>query len=146
MDFRTFYNAVIVDLTPQPWTYTDTSGTTLTVIPAGLREDPGMAEILVRITEPGTEPIEAGILTTDLPAMIDALTGNRMWSYETLIGVYCDLAPFGGGGMLLILSEDVEAVEAQPQVHVPEAQRLPLASALGRALDVARGWEDQPAA
>jgi hypothetical protein len=25
---------------------------------------------------------------------------------------------------------------------VPESQRLPLASALRRALDVARGWED----
>ena len=142
MDFRTALNIVIAELTPQPWTYTDTSGTTLTVTPAGLREDPGMAEILIRITAPGTDPIEAGILTTDLPAMTDALTGNRMWSYETLIGVYCDLTPFGGGGMLLILSEDPEAVEAQPQVHVPEPQRLPLASALGRALDVARSWED----
>ncbi|WP_328545380.1 hypothetical protein [Streptomyces europaeiscabiei] len=141
-EFRDALNTVLAELTPQPWDYTDTSGTTLTVIPAGLREDPGMAEVYVRITAPGAEPIEAGILTTDLPAMIDALTGNQMWSYETLIGVWCDLVAFGGGGMLLILSEDPEAVEAQPQVHVPEPQRLPLASALGRALDVARSWED----
>lgn len=142
MDFPAALNQISTDLTPQPWTYTDTSGTTLTVTPAGLPEDPGMAEVYVRITAPGTDPIEAGVLTTDLPAMIDALAGNRMWSYETLIGVYCDLSPFGGGGMLLILSEDVEAVEAQPQVHVPEGQRLPLASALARALDVARSWEE----
>jgi hypothetical protein len=27
-------------------------------------------------------------------------------------------------------------------MRLPEAQRLPLASALRRALDVARGWED----
>lgn len=141
MDFNDALNQVIAELTPQPWDYTDTSGTTLTVIPAGLREDPGMAEILIRITTPGTEPIEAGIITTDLPVMIDALTGNRLWSHETLVGTWCELVPFGGGGMLLILSDDPEAVEAQPQVHVPEAQRLPLASALRRALDVARGWE-----
>jgi hypothetical protein len=141
VDFNTALNQVIAELTPQPWDYTTPDGTTLTVIPAGLREDPGMAEVLVRITTPGTDPIEAGITTTDMPAMIDALSGNRLWSYETLVGVWCELTPFGGGGMLLSLTEDLEAVAAQPMVHVPESQRLPFASALSRALDVAQGWE-----
>lgn len=142
MNFQDAMRTVTAELTPQPWDYTSVDGTTLRVIPAGLREDPGMAEILVRLTTPDADPIEAGIITPDLPAMIDALTGNRLWSYETLVGVWCELTPFGGGGMLLSLSEDVEAVEAQPMIHIPEVQRLPLASALRRALDVARGWED----
>ena len=141
MDFHTALNQAVTELTPQPWDYTASDGTTLTVIPAGLPDTPGMAEILVRITTPSIDPIEAGITTTDMPAMIDALSGNRLWSYETLVGVWCELTPFGGGGMLLTLTEDVEAVEAQPMVHVPEEQRLPLASALRRALDVAQGWE-----
>lgn len=84
---------------------------------------------------------EAGIPSRDLPAMIDALIGNRRWSYDTLDDVAVVLTPFGGGGMLLALSVDLEA-EDEPQIHIPEAQRLPLASALRRALDVARAWEE----
>lgn len=141
MDFQQAINTVIAELTPQPWDYTDNAGTTLTVIPAGLREDPGCAEVLIRIKAIGQFfDAEAGIPSRDMLAMIDALTGNRLWSYDTLDDVGVQLAPFGGGGMLLALSVDLEA-DDEPQIHIPEPQRLPLASALARALDVARGWE-----
>lgn len=141
MDFHTALNSVAADLTPQPWDYTTHDGViTLTVIPAGLREDPGCAEVLIRISAIGQFfDVEARMPSRDLPAMIDALTGNRLWSYDT-DDVWAQLAPFGGGGMMLTLSEDLEDDDA-PQIHIPEAQRLPLASALARALDVARSWE-----
>lgn len=141
MDFRDALNNVIAELTPQPWDYTTPDGiTTLTVIPAGLREDPGCAEVLIRIKAVGQFfAVEAGIPSRDLPAMIDALSGNRLWSYDT-DDVWAELTPFGGGGMILTITEDLEDDDA-PQIHIPEAQRLPLASALRRALDVARGWE-----
>lgn len=142
MDFHTAYNAVIADLTPQPWDYTDSAGTTLTVIPAGLREDPGCAEVYIRITASDTTPVEAAVTTRYLPRMIASLVNNRMWSHDTMDDVCIGLTPFGGGGMLLTLSGDAEAVAGVPQVHVPEAWRLPLASGLWRAWDVARGWED----
>lgn len=141
MDFRDALNTVIAELTPQPWDYTDNAGTTLTVIPAGLREDPGCAEVIVRIKAIGQFfDADAGVPSRDLPAMIDALTANRLWSYDTLDDVGVQLTPFGGGGMILAVSVDLEA-DDEPQIHIPEAQRLPLASALRRALDVARGWE-----
>jgi hypothetical protein len=73
--------------------------------------------------------------------MIDALTSNRLWSYDTLDDVGVQLTPFGGGGMILAISVDLEA-DDEPQTWIPESQRLPLASALRRALDVARAWED----
>lgn len=95
---------------------------------------------MVRVTDHG-HTVEAGIPTADLPGLVDALSGFRLWSHDTLDDVTVQLLPFGGGGMILALSEDPEAETAGPQVHVPEAQRLPLAAALGRALDVARGWE-----
>lgn len=143
MDFRDALTTVIAELTPQPWDYTDNAGTTLTVIPAGLREDPGRAEVIVRIKAIGQFfDADAGIPSRDLPAMIDALTSNQPWTYDTLDDVTADLAPSSRGGMWLsIMPEDPDAVDDQPQIHIPEAQRLPLASALRRALDVARGWE-----
>lgn len=142
-DFRQALNAVIAELTPQSWDYlTHDGGINLTVIPAGLREDAGCAEVLIRISALGQFfDAEAGIPSRDMPAMIDALTGNRPWSHDT-DDAFCELTPPSGGGMILTVSEDHDAVEERPQIHLPETQRLPLASALRRALDVARGWED----
>lgn len=138
MDFRNALDIVIAELTPQPWDYTDDAGVTLTVIPAGLREDPGHAEVYVQITASKTEAAQAAIQTRHMTRMITSLTNNQMWLNETLDDVVCGLTPTSGGGILLTLSGDVPAVV---QVQVPEAQRLPLASALSRALDVARSWE-----
>ena len=139
-DFRQAINTVIAELTPQPWDYADNAGTTLTVIPAGLREDPGCAEVIVRIKAIGQFfDANAGIPSRDLPAMIDALTNNQSWTYDTLDDVGVELAPASRGGMWLTLAVDLD--DDQPDFLIPEAQRLPLASALSRALDVARAWE-----
>ncbi|WP_406278901.1 hypothetical protein OHT93_38270 [Streptomyces sp. NBC_00191] len=50
------------------------------------------------------------------------------------------LAPAGGGFTLTAIEEADHGVVAA-SVTLPEGQRLQLASALRRALDVARGWE-----
>ena len=85
MDFRHAMNTVNAELTPQPWDYTaPDDGITLTVIPAGLREDPGHAEVYVRITTTKTEAAQAAIASRYLPRMIAALTNNRMWFHDTL--------------------------------------------------------------
>jgi hypothetical protein len=141
-DFRNVLNTVHVDLTPQPWYFTThDGGITLTVTPAGLREDTGCAQVMIRISALGQFfDVEASIPTRDLPGMIDALTGNRPWSHETLDAI-CEMTPSGSGGMVLTVSEDNDAPEDRPQIHIPETERLPLASALRRAMDVARGWE-----
>lgn len=144
MDFRNALETVIAEIAPQPWDYTDPAGTTLTVIPAGLRADPGDAEVLIRISAIGQFfDAETGIPSRDLPAMIDALTGNQPWNYDPIgYDFAIELAPLSNGGTLLALTEDPDTVDEQPQIVVPEGQRLPLASALRRALDVAQGWED----
>ena len=140
MDFQDAINTVIAELTPKPWDWTNNAGTTLTVIPAGLREDAGRAEVIIRIKAIGQFfDADAGIPSRDLPALIDALTNNQPWTYDTLDDVGVELSP-AKGCMRLILEVDVE--DDQPEILIPEAQRLPLASALRRALDVARGWED----
>lgn len=141
MDFRTALNSIHTYLTPQPWDHTTGDGRTITVIPAGLPADPGNAEVTIRITGSDHTAAEAGIPSSDLPTMTDALTSNRRWTYDTIDDHVVELTPYGGGGMLLTLTDDPDTVDEQPQIHIPETQRLPLASALRRALDVARDWE-----
>ena len=146
-------NQVIAELTPQPWDYTTPDGTTLTVIPAGLREDHGSAEVYVRITIDKAHAAQATVTTTDLPALIAALeqllTGTwgliqhwpdgtvQRWSDTTLT-----LTP-GTAGFVVAVTEDTGFGVLDASITLPEVQRLPLASALRRALDVARGWEGQ---
>lgn len=143
-DFRNALDAAIAEITPQPWDWTNNAGTTLTIIPAGLRSDSGDAEVIVRISALAQFfDAEAGIPTSDLPALIEALTENQPWSYDPIGGDFdVELAPLSHGGMLLALAEDPDDLDGQPQIVLPEEQRLPLASALRRAMDVARGWED----
>jgi len=157
MDFNTALNQVIAELTPQPWDYTTTDATTLRVIPAGLREDSGCAQVLIRITGPLVTGLydydltgpntrgaaETGITTTDLPALIAALEGRAGW----------EQAEGWGDPTRIVVTPtlDVTVTEGHhdgsqwigvtESVRLPEAQRRPLASALRRALDVARGWE-----
>lgn len=157
MDFHDALNIVTADLTPQPWEYTAADGATLTVIPAGLREDAGRAEVYLRITRDKTHAAEAAITTTDLPALIAVLNEPiaEHWEHEPH---YPDGQPKGRVGTWLGDSygltlnpmqdgfsvtaiEDTDAGVVAASVPLPEAQRLPLASALRRALDVARGWE-----
>ena len=159
MDFHTILNQVTAELTPQPWDYTDTSGTTLTVIPAGLpHAEPGAAEVYLRVTRDKTHAAEAAITTTDLPALITTLaepiTGH--WEHQphwpdgtekgrigTWLGDLYGLAlnPMQDGFSLTALEDDGHGGITAASITLPESQRLPFASALRRALDVAQGWE-----
>jgi hypothetical protein len=158
MDFRHALNIVTAELTPQPWDYTSADGATLTVIPAGLpHAEPGTAEVYLRVTRDKTHAAEAAITTTDLPALVTALSepvtghwehaghwpdGTEKGRIGTWLGDLYGLAlnPMQGGFSLTAVEDTGEGITAASLV-VPEAQRMPLASALRRAMDVARGWE-----
>lgn len=158
MDFRDAFNIVRAELTPQPWDYTAPDGATLTVIPAGLpHAEPGTAEVYLRVTRDKTHAAEAAITTTDLPHLIAALGEpvTEHWEHQphypdgtekgrigTWLGDTYGLAlnPMQGGFSLTAI-EETDAGVVAASLTVPEAQRLPLASALRRAMDVARGWE-----
>lgn len=159
MNFRDALNIVTAELTPQPWDYTTPDGATLTVIPASLpHAEPGTAEVYLRVTRDKTHAAEAAITTTDLPALLTALNApvTEHWEHEphypdgtpkgrvgTWLGDDYGLAlnPMQGGFSLTAI-EDTDAGVVAASLVLPEEQRLPLASALSRALDVARGWED----
>jgi hypothetical protein len=159
MDFRTAYNIVIADLTPQPWTHTTPDAHTLRVIPAGLREDPGRAEVLIRVSGPvvtglcsydltGPETrgaAEIGITTTVLPSLIAALEGHAGWEMVEGLGDPTEIVVTPD--LIVTVTEGHhdgrEWIAVTESVRLPEEQRLPLASALRRALDVARSWEDE---
>jgi len=156
MDFNDALNTVLADLTPQPWDYTGPDGTTLRVIPAGLREDKGRAEVLIRITRadatglydygitgPDSRGVaEVGVTTTDLPKVIEALTERGWWADNTLISGALLVAAASGGVAVGVTEEHGVGQHVDVGMVLPESQRLPLASALRRAMDVARGWED----
>ena len=117
------------------WDYITHDGiTTLTVIPTSLPDRTG---VIVRIKAIGQFfDADAKIPSHDMPAMIDALTGNQPWTYDTPEDVGVEMIPAARGGMWLTVSVDLD--DDQPQILVPESQRLPLASALRRALDAAQ--------
>lgn len=159
MDFQDAVRNVIADLTPQPWAYTTDDNRTLTVIPANLPSDPGCAEVYIRITISNTTASEAAITTTDLPTLIGRLSEPIVEAWEHvphwpdgtpkgLVGTWCGddygltVAPVGDDGFRVIVAEDTGDTIGLAAAILPEEQRLPLASALARALDVARGWEE----
>lgn len=161
MDFRDALNTAIAELTPQPWDYTTDDGTTITVTPAGLREDPGAAEVYIRITESKTRAAQAAITTTDLPALTTALGEpvTEQWDHEPHYpdgtekgrigswlgdssGLILGPALTGGDKFTVVVMEETDDGVVWAHAVLPDAQRLPLASALRRAMDVARGWED----
>lgn len=155
MDFNDALNTVLADLTPQPWDYTGPDGTTLRVIPAGLREDKGRAEVLIRITRadatglydygitgPDSRGVaEVGVTTTDLPKVIEALTERGWWADNTLVSGALLVAAASGGVVVGVTENHGAGQHVDVGIVLPEEQRLPLASALRRALDVVRGWE-----
>lgn len=146
MDFHQAINTVNAELTPQPWDYTTPDGTTLTVIPACLREAPGYAEVMVRVTVDKTTAAEVGVTTTYMVSLLHALETSTGWEHDTPVGAQLDVTPGEHGDMVLLVTETDYETQGYPTtavtVRIPEAQRLPLASALRRATDVARGWED----
>lgn len=148
-DFRNAYDRLIAEITPQPWDYTTGDGTTLTVIPAGLRADRGSAEVIVRITASRFLAVEAGITTAALPGLISALETHAAWQYTATVGDMVETDPLDDGEVLLAVTEvdwpDGTAAsrrETTAALRLPASQRSPLASALRRACDVAQGWED----
>ncbi|MCZ4510427.1 hypothetical protein O3Q52_19985 [Streptomyces sp. ActVer] len=145
MDFRDALNIVTAELTPQPWDYTDKAGVTLTVIPACLREAPGYAEVNIRITADKTTAAEVGVTTTYMTSLLHALEARTGWEHSTSYGSDLNVTADSDGVALVVSETDYETQghpTATVTIRVPEAQRLPLASALRRAADVARGWED----
>lgn len=155
MDFHNGLNIVIAELTPQPWDWTDDAGTTLRVIPAGLRETPGYAEVLIRITRPDATGLydygitgpnsrgvaEVGVPTASVPAIIEALTERAGWEDDRLVAGMLTVLVDEGGVAVTVTEVHGVGREETVFVRLPEVQRMPLASALRRALDVARGWE-----
>jgi hypothetical protein len=150
MDFNDALNIVIAELTPQPWDYTTPDGTRLQIIPEGLRQDPGDGVVEIQICEAAhVQAIPDGpeypMRTPDVPGLIAALTDRTEWS-TTDFGDVLAVRPEGDGMRLAYTVYDRDTTGQMADVDrtilVPEAQRLPLASALRRALDVARGWED----
>lgn len=119
--FRDAYNSVIADLTPQPWTHT-VGDRTLTVIPAGFRADRDDAEEWVK--------------TPEVQRLVDAVTAGESWT-----------SVYSGWGLEVTVAEPGVTVAVWEKgeattVVLPSSERLPFASAIRRALDVARGWED----
>lgn len=150
MDFRDALNIVIAELTPQPWDYTTDEGTRLRVIPEGLRQDVGNGVVEIQIIECAHVQVtpdgpEYPMRTVDVPGLIDALTDRREWT-TTDFGDTLTVRPEGDGMRLAYTVYDRDTTgqpaDVDRTVFVPEVQRLPLASALRRALDVARDWED----
>jgi hypothetical protein len=146
MDFKDAWNIVTADLTPQPWDWWTPEGTRLRIIPEGLRQDPdhGVVEIQicpaahVQVTPTGPEyPMR----TPDVPGLIAALTYRTEWT-TTDCGDVLAVRPEGDGMRLAYTVYDRDTTGQMADVDrtilLPEAQRLPLASALARALDVAR--------
>lgn len=149
MDFRTALNIVIAELTPQPWDYTTPDGTRLRMIPEGLRQDPGDGVVEIQICEAAHVQVtpdgpEYPMRTVDVPGLIAALTSRTEWTTSDW-GDLLTVRPEGDGMRLAYTVYDHDTTgrpaDVDRTVLVPEAQRLPLASALRRALDVARGWE-----
>ena len=146
-EFRDMWDAVIADITPQPWDYTSATGTTLTVIPEGSPAAPGDAEVLLIITADKVLSARVGITTTDLPGLVTALTERRPWDITTLLDGVVTVTYPGSDGVLLLVTETTWDDERRPSettvsIRLPEKQRLPLAAALRRTRDVALGWED----
>lgn len=145
-EFRDALGAYLAEVTPQPWDYTAPDGATLTVVPEGLPSYRGDAEVVVRVTASKELAARIGIPSRDMPELIGALRAGEEWEYETFLDDEIALTA-DGGGWVVAVSEHVydhgtgEGHDVPASIRLPPEQRLPFASALARALDVARGWE-----
>lgn len=140
MDFLTAWGIVAAELTPQPWTHTTPDGT-LTVVPECLPTYVDGGEVVLRIDTPTASP-EVSVRTPDVSGLVYALQHGEPWEWDRWGGVdSIDLVADPDAGVLLSLTERKENGPAAAVLLLPATERLPLASALQRALDVARGWE-----
>lgn len=87
---------------------------------------------------------EVGVTTTYMVSLLHAIEQRVIWEHETSVGAMLDVATEHDGALFLAVTEvhDDPRRKVVATVYLPEAQRQPLASALRRATDVARGWED----
>lgn len=149
MDFQDAVRNVIADLTPQPWDWWTPDGTRLRIIPEGLRQNSGDGVVEIQICPAAHVQVtpdgpDYPMRTPDVPGLITALTDRAEWT-TTDFGDTLTVRPEEGGMRLAYTVYDRDTTgqmaDIDRTVHVPEEQRLPLASALARALDVARSWE-----
>jgi hypothetical protein len=144
VNFSDALGNVTADLTPQLWDYTTPDGTTLTVIPAGLREHPGEAEVYLRVSA-DTHAARIGVTTAEMPGLLNALDTGTGWENAPIWDDTLTLTPAEDGILLTVVELDhVDGAwcECTATIRIPEVQRLPFASALRRATDVARAWEN----
>jgi hypothetical protein len=97
------------------------------------------------LTGPNTRgAAEIGVTTTVLPQLISALEERAGWEWAD--GWSDPTAIVVTPTLLVTVTEGHhdgrEWIAVTESVHLPEEQRMPLASALRRALDVAKSWED----
>ncbi|WP_431784351.1 hypothetical protein [Streptomyces chumphonensis] len=154
MDFHTAYSLLIAHITPHPWDHTTPDGDTLRVIPACYPAGPGEAEVTLRLVtataaaagvtitdlvpDDADGATEIGLTTVALPGLIAALRDQTVWQHEQGYDEHIAVTPSPQGVAL-----DADGLfGTRTQMTLSPAQRLPLASALERALDVAREWED----
>jgi hypothetical protein len=130
MNFRTALGIVLAELDPKPWTYTTPDGT-LTVVPAGFRADKDEAEVIIRVSD----DVEEWVKTPEIAALVTALQAGESWT-NLWSGWGTEVTVDAAGVTVAVWQKNVAT-----SVTLPLEQRLPLASALARALDVARGWE-----
>ena len=149
MDFQNAWNIVRAELTPQPWDWWTTDGTRLRIIPEGLRQDPGHGVVEIQIIECARvskvpDGPEYPMRAVDVPGLIAALTDCTEWT-TTDFGDTLTVRPEGDGMRLAYTVYDRDTTGQMADVDrtilLPQEQRMPLASALRRALDVARSWE-----
>lgn len=132
MDFRTAWNIVRAELDPKPWEYTTPDGATLTVVPAGFRADKDEAEVIIRVSD----DIEEWVKTPEIADLVAALRAGNSWT-NLYSGWGVEAAVNDLGVTIAVWQKGVST-----SIALPPEQRLPLASALDRARDVARAWED----
>lgn len=130
--FRDALAVVFAEIDPQPWSYTNTDGATLTVVPAGFPAEPDSADVVFRVSG----DVEEWVRTPDVQRIVDALRAGESWADTSYgWGVEVEVADDG-------VTVSVYQHGSPTSVTLPPEQRMPLASAVARALDVARGWEE----
>lgn len=149
-DFHNALGTVLAELTPQPWDYTTHDGTRLRVIPEGLAQDPGDGVVMIQICESASVQVtpdgpEFPVRTADMPELLAALDARTECTIHAGWDEVLAVRPEAAGMRLAytVWGRDTtgEGADVDRTVLVPEDQRLPLTSALRRAMDVARGWE-----
>ncbi|MEV7470246.1 hypothetical protein AB0O20_27635 [Streptomyces kronopolitis] len=140
----------MTDVHPQPWDYMTTDGTRLRVLPERRPQHQGGSVVLIQICEAAHVQVtpdgpEFEMLASEVPDLVSALTARTEWATRDGLDGMLVVRPEGDGMRLAytVFARDTtgQPADVDRTVLVPEEQRLPLASALHRARDVAVGQE-----